>query len=298
MDRPMRRVFGVGRHHLYTHNLTRLHHFIAGLSRSDWPARSHAPAHPDGHPRSTKAPKLVTLVTTPSRIIPGFRSAISLTSSRHCGAANLSRGSRPGPAQFFADIAKRIHAHRLGWKASSSHFPIRSGLADQLRHATPSDCAIRSTPGTIPGCTAVMSSGFSPPRMRRKPAACSKVLGPKPDTAISSTRDRNRPCSFAVLHDLLRRALLDARHVAQQRPRRGVQIDAHAVHAGFHGGFQALHEPALIHVVLILARRRSTFGSIFTSSASGSCRRRAMEMAPRMVRSRSGNSWRAISEAE
>ena len=40
------------------------------------------------------------------------------------------------------------------------------------------------------------------------------------------------------------------------------------------------------------------FGSTFTSSASGSCKRRAIEMAPRMVRSRSGNSCRAISDAE
>ena len=39
-------------------------------------------------------------------------------------------------------------------------------------------------------------------------------------------------------------------------------------------------------------------GSIFTSSASGSIRRRPMETAPRTVRSWSGNSSRAISEAE
>ncbi len=40
------------------------------------------------------------------------------------------------------------------------------------------------------------------------------------------------------------------------------------------------------------------FGSIFTSSASGSCRRRAMETAPRRETSRSGNSRAASSEAE
>ena len=38
-------------------------------------------------------------------------------------------------------------------------------------------------------------------------------------------------------------------------------------------------------------------GSIFTSSASGSCSRRAIEMAPRTVTSRSGNSSRAASLA-
>ena len=98
-----------------------------------------------------------------------------------------------------------------------------------------------------------MSSGFSPPRMRRKPAACSNVLGPKPGTAISCTRERKRAVLVAVLHDLLRGALADAGHVAQQRPGGGVQVHAHAVHAGFHGRFEALLELALIHVVLVLA---------------------------------------------
>ena len=40
------------------------------------------------------------------------------------------------------------------------------------------------------------------------------------------------------------------------------------------------------------------FGSIFTSSASGSCKRRAMLTAPRMLTSRSGNSCEAYSLAE
>ena len=40
------------------------------------------------------------------------------------------------------------------------------------------------------------------------------------------------------------------------------------------------------------------FGSILTSSASGSCRRRAIETAPRIVTSSSGNSRSASSEAE
>ncbi len=39
-------------------------------------------------------------------------------------------------------------------------------------------------------------------------------------------------------------------------------------------------------------------GSIFTSSASGSCRRRAMETAPRSETSSPGSSWEAKAEAE
>jgi hypothetical protein len=40
------------------------------------------------------------------------------------------------------------------------------------------------------------------------------------------------------------------------------------------------------------------FGSILTSSASGSCSRRAIETAPRIVTSRSGSSCEAKAEAE
>ena len=40
------------------------------------------------------------------------------------------------------------------------------------------------------------------------------------------------------------------------------------------------------------------FGSIFTNSARGSCKRRAIETAPRIDTSKSGNSFAANSEAE
>ncbi len=57
----------------------------------------------------------------------------------------------------------------------------------------------------------------------------------------------------AILHDVHRRALGDAGHVAQQRPRGGVQIDAHAVDAAFNHGLQRLLQVALIDIVLVLA---------------------------------------------
>ncbi|MNN33874.1 hypothetical protein D3C81_1476490 [compost metagenome] len=47
-------------------------------------------------PMSTKAPKLVTLVTTPSRIMPGSRSLRSSTPSWKVAVLNSGRGSRPG----------------------------------------------------------------------------------------------------------------------------------------------------------------------------------------------------------
>ena len=57
----------------------------------------------------------------------------------------------------------------------------------------------------------------------------------------------------AELDDLQRGALVDAGHVAQQRPGRGVQIDADAVDAAFDDGFERLLQLALIDIVLILA---------------------------------------------
>ena len=57
----------------------------------------------------------------------------------------------------------------------------------------------------------------------------------------------------AVFDDLLRGALVDAGHVAHQRPGGCVEVHAHAVDAGFDGGLQALLQAALVHVVLVLA---------------------------------------------
>ena len=57
----------------------------------------------------------------------------------------------------------------------------------------------------------------------------------------------------AVLDDLLRGPLVDPGDVAEQRPRGRIQVDADAVDAGFHRRFEALLQPALVHVVLILA---------------------------------------------
>ena len=90
----------------------------------------------------------------------------------------------------------------------------------------------------------------------------------------------------------------DSRDVLQQIHRRGIQIHADPVHARvrrrLRGSASASSDPRRAGT----GRRRWTRGSIFTSSASGSCRRRAIEIAPRTVTSRSGNSSRARLDAE
>ena len=98
-------------------------------------------------------------------------------------------------------------------------------------------------------------------------------------------------------HDLLRERLADAGDVAEQLRARGVELDADVVDAlsttsprrfaSSDSWTSCWYWPTPID-----------FGSILTSSASGSCSRRAIEIAPRIVRSSSGNSSRARSDAE
>ena len=83
----------------------------------------------------------------------------------------------------------------------------------------------------------------------------------------------------------------------EERRARGVELDADRVHAALDDLVELLAEERLVDVVLVLPDA-DAFGSTFTSSASGSWSRRAIETAPRTVRSRSGNSSRATSLAE
>src|SRR5207253_811211 len=55
----------------------------------------------------------------------------------------------------------------------------------------------------------------------------------------------------AVLHDLLRGALIDARHITQQSPRRRIQFYAHPVDATLNHAFERFLQLPLIHIVLI-----------------------------------------------
>jgi hypothetical protein len=90
-----------------------------------------------------------------------------------------------------------------------------------------------------------------------------------------------------VGHDVLGQRAADAGDPGQQRHRRRVDVDADAVHAVLDHRVERAGELGLGEVVLVLPTPID-FGSIFTSSASGSCRRRAMETAPRSDTSRPG----------
>ena len=77
-------------------------------------------------PTSTNAPKLVTLVTTPSSSMPSVRSSMVFTSSRNAGGSNSSRGVAPGLLELVHDVAQGRLAHAL------AHVPGHLYLVGQL----------------------------------------------------------------------------------------------------------------------------------------------------------------------
>ena len=142
-----------------------------------------------------------------------------------------------------------------------------------------------------------MSSGLSPSRMRRKPAACSKVFGPRPVTSSSWRRLRKAPWASRqrttlAATDALRPDTRDksgADAVFRSTPTEFTQSSttAPSVRASSAWLTSCWYWPTPM-----------LFGSILTSSASGSCSRRAIDTAPRRLTSRSGSSFDANSDAE
>src|SRR5229473_8549991 len=100
-----------------------------------------------------------------------------------------------------------------------------------------------------------------------------------------------------MLDDALRQPRADPRYPRQQRSRGDVGIDSDRVDAILHHRIERARQFALAKVMLICPTPMA-FGSILTSSASGSCSRRAIDTAPRNVTSSSGNSSDAKADAE
>ncbi|MNV38823.1 hypothetical protein D3C71_1303860 [compost metagenome] len=133
--------------------------------------------------------------------------------------------------------------------------------------------------------------------MRRKPAHCSKVLSPRRGTLSRSLRRLNGPLSSrwrtmfsaTVADSPDTRVSSAAEAVLTSTPTALTQSSTRAssARARRYWSTSCWYWPTPI-----------ALGSILTSSASGSCRRRAMDTAPRMDTSRSGNSLAANSEAE
>ena len=97
-----------------------------------------------------------------------------------------------------------------------------------------------------------MSSGFSPPANAQKSGRLLERLRTDSRYRRQLHPRAEPPVLVAKLDDLLRRALVNPRHIAQQRPRRRIQVDSHPVHAALDRCFQRLLQLPLIHVMLIL----------------------------------------------
>ena len=105
--------------------------------------------------------------------------------------------------------------------------------------------------------------------------SCRKLesLGPEPRHLFERRAGAERTVRLAMNRRCLRAsAFADAGDAREQRRRGGVDVDPDGVDAILDHRIERARQFLLGEVVLVLARRRSTCGSILTSSASGSCK--------------------------
>src|SRR6266571_4227803 len=102
---------------------------------------------------------------------------------------------------------------------------------------------------------------------------------------------------LAVCDDGAGNAGIDARYMLEEGSGSRVDLDTGEVDAGYHNAIKHGSQFFLIYVMLVQPYADG-FRVDLHSSARGSCKRRAIEMVPRCVASRLGNSARAASEAE
>ena len=244
-------------------------------------------------PISTNAPKFATLVTTPSSTMPGYRSFSVSTPSLNWAVLNSGRGSRPG----FSSSAKMSRTVGRPKRSSvkSDGDAERFALADDLLHlgldlgddALDHRIGFRVHRGCVQRIVAVGDA---------------QEAGGLLEGLVAEARHLEQHAAGgegAVLiapgHDVLGQQRVQARHArssarpcSRPRPRRSRNPRPR----------RPASAPARAG-----SRRAGTgtpmaLGSILTSSARGSCRRRAIDTAPRSVTSRSGNSCAASSDAE
>ena len=158
-----------------------------------------------------------------------------------------------GLPQFLADVAQRVNADTFGGELLQLHLLDERGFGDQAGHGDAQRggdllhhrVRLGVDRGHVERLIAAANAQEAGGLLER--------LGAEAGDGAQIEARTETAVLIAVLHDLQSGALGDAGHVTQQRPRSRVEVHAHAVHAAFDGGFQALLEAALIHVVLVLA---------------------------------------------
>ncbi len=122
--------------------------------------------------------------------------------------SNCSRGSRPGLASSARMSVQRRQADAVASTYRAGAMRLRSSVvAQQVRHRA---AEIRRPsaprPGSSRGARRWRPAGSRRARMRRKPAACSKALGPRRGTFSSVGARGERAVLVAVGHDVPRPA--------------------------------------------------------------------------------------------
>ena len=247
---------------------------------------------------STKAPKAVTLVTTPSSCIPSREVFERSGRRRGTWAARTSRADR-GPA---SSARRRCRAASARRRRRRRTLPVdavdeRRRCRRASRRPTPRSVAIARRARSARDGRRCRRAG-APPRMRRKPAHCSNARAPRPRTSRSALREAKAPRSLRC--STMRRASTGPmpETCSSSCARGRVRVDADQVHAPLDDLAELLAQQRLVDVVLVLpdADRSSDRSSpARRADPAGGVRwrwRRAAE------RSRSGNSSRATSDAE
>ena len=88
--------------------------------------------------------------------------------------------------------------------------------------------------------------------MRRKPAACSKVFAPSRGTLLQRLTIGECAVLVPIAHDGLGERSRQPGDAGQQRRGRGVDIDAHRVHAILHHRIERSRQLGLADIMLIL----------------------------------------------
>ena len=226
-----------------------------------------------------------------------LRSSIVLMPAANSNSSIWLLGSKPGfSSSFIMSVSVGIPTLSVTYLFSSI-FALRSLSCISCLTVQPLSCAICSTILYDSGCTALLSRGLADSGILRKPAHCSKAAGPRRGTFFSWLRLVNAP--FCRLYSTMFFASVGPSPltyvnrcwlaVLRFTPTEFTQLSTvrSSVFFSFDWSTSCWYCPTPM-----------LFGSIFTSSARGSMSRRPMLTAPRTVTSLSGNSSRAIFDAE
>ena len=277
--------------HLHPHDVAGLHHLARVLHEAcrliaeTWTRPSWCT------PISTKAPKAATLVTDALQHHAGLEVVERLDALLEGRGLEGRARVAAGLLQFAQDVGHGRQAEagrrRSSAAAAPAAPPRRRSAPARSRFGRRRGCG--APPDRLPGCTPEASSGSSPSAMRRKPAHCSKAFGPEPrHLAAAPCGTRNGPLASRWATMFWARPGAEARDARQQRRRGRVDVDADRVDAVLDHARRASATACASSRSCWYWPTPIDFGSILTSSASGSCSRRAIDTAPRSVTSSSG----------